>query len=124
MTDSGERAIVQLAGCLMAAEGNTELVGHDHGTYGWSPAYEAVATLRARVEEHGAMLLEFVELGAPATKDVVEWARELKNENAELHAVEETIRLNKTGLEIQALRARVEEYERLDELRGIQKEPR
>ena len=34
----------------MAAEGNTELVGADNETYGWSPAYEAVAALRERLE--------------------------------------------------------------------------
>ena len=33
----------------MAAEGNTELVGKDDATYGWSPAYEAVAALRERL---------------------------------------------------------------------------
>lgn len=47
MSDAGERAIVQLAGCLMASEGNTELVGDDGTTYGWSPAYESVAKLYA-----------------------------------------------------------------------------
>lgn len=49
MTDPGERAIVQLAGCLMAAEGNTELDGKSE-IYGWSPAYQAIVELRHRAK--------------------------------------------------------------------------
>lgn len=49
-TDAGERAIVQLAGCLMAAEGNAELDGDGDATYGWSPAYQAIVELRRRAE--------------------------------------------------------------------------
>jgi hypothetical protein len=48
--DPGERAIVQLAGCLVAAEGGA--TGDNDvkkDAYGWSPAFEAVKKLRALV---------------------------------------------------------------------------
>ena len=62
----GERAIVQLAGCLMAAEGNTELDGKGHETYGWSPAYQAVVELRKQRDEARAQALEDLRKLTPA----------------------------------------------------------
>jgi hypothetical protein len=47
-----ERLVVQLAGCLMAAEGNA--VGShraEQGDYGWSAAYEAVVSLQGCYQE-------------------------------------------------------------------------
>jgi len=44
-----ERLEVQLAGCLAAAEGWGE--DCENGSYGWSPAFEAVLKLRKRYEE-------------------------------------------------------------------------
>lgn len=44
MNKDAERAQVQLAGCLMASEGNTELDGKDD-SYGWSLAYQQIVDL-------------------------------------------------------------------------------
>lgn len=45
LQDQKEQLQVQLAGCLMAAEGNSEA---KEGDYGWSPAYQAVVELRRK----------------------------------------------------------------------------
>jgi hypothetical protein len=42
--DHEDRAITQLAGCLMASEGNTELDGRSD-VFGWSPAYQSIVEL-------------------------------------------------------------------------------
>jgi ATP-dependent exoDNAse (exonuclease V) alpha subunit len=48
--DELSRLRTQLAGCLLAAEG--QLANRAvRGDYGWSPAYEAVAQLRMRHDE-------------------------------------------------------------------------
>lgn len=44
-----EQLRVQLANCLMAAEGNTDNVAKQ-GDYGWSPACQAVLDLRERYD--------------------------------------------------------------------------
>ena len=44
--DSGSRALTQLGGCLLAAEGNaTGTNDAEKGDYGWSPAFQAVKEL-------------------------------------------------------------------------------
>ena len=52
-----EQLITQLAGCLCAAEGVGEPA--KQGDYGWSPAYQAVLDLRARLEPPDAELVEW-----------------------------------------------------------------
>jgi hypothetical protein len=47
-----ERLRVQLAGCLAAADGaHSEAQQAPRGSYGWSPAYQAVLELRQRFDE-------------------------------------------------------------------------
>lgn len=44
-----EQLQVQLAGCLMAADGGTKDIAKK-GSYGWSPAYQAVLDLRKKFD--------------------------------------------------------------------------
>ncbi|KKM22129.1 hypothetical protein LCGC14_1628510, partial [marine sediment metagenome] len=47
----GERAVIQLAGCLVAAEGGvTGTDDYGEGDYGWSPAFQAVKELWEKLE--------------------------------------------------------------------------
>jgi len=49
--DAGEQALVQLAGCLVAAEGNAIGTNDaEKGNYGWSPAFQAVKELWEKLE--------------------------------------------------------------------------
>lgn len=51
LTDEVERLRVQLAGCLVAAEGNAVRSNDaEPGMYGWSPAFEAVKQLRLKYD--------------------------------------------------------------------------
>lgn len=69
----GERALTQLAGCLMAAEGSNDPALTDESAYGWSPACAAVMELRARVEELEA---ENAKLKADFFCPVHDWGNE------------------------------------------------
>ena len=62
---AGERAGVQLTGCLFAAEGNADKINNtEEGDYGWSPAFQAVKDLRAerdKLNEAGADFRRIIE---------------------------------------------------------------
>lgn len=52
ISKSQEQATVQLAGCMVAAQGGTSQSQRAHpGMYGWSPAYEAVLRLALKYED-------------------------------------------------------------------------
>lgn len=67
MGKEAERALTQLAGCLMAAEGSQEAMDLPEDAYGYSLALGKVAALR-RVYD-------------AVTEDAVRWVREDGGEN-------------------------------------------
>lgn len=57
-----EQLRVQLAACLVAAEGGTSLESiANKGTYGWSPAYQATLDLALKYEHAKALLAKATE---------------------------------------------------------------
>jgi len=85
--DSVERLRVQLAGCLVAAEGNaTGKNDAEPGSYGYSESFRAVRELRGNYDRAKAELDEARALFADYTDaPLADMVRDLLEENGELH---------------------------------------